>query len=371
MTHSNNDLRYRVVLVSESNSPPETSSPVAGGEISPSSLPPAPLAYQAIPIEETFTRPIVDAVPVARPVPAPDSAEPIYQVLPVVETAPEDRRLYAMPALIRRRRSRRVPWTLEKNGMESLAYLFREGRLVAWLIGGLALATAIGSALFIFLTSPEPESAVFVLPWAGFPLYGLCFICGFWNGVLKSATAGEAGKVFWPGLKVRLILEGCGRCLWCLLAGPVVPLAAAYYFWLNSGDLTTLDWCILAELVFVAASYWLFSFLAVAEKDSIWYATPANVLRVIRVLGWHSLLTVILMFVWAVVHGLWALGALSEMHRFIGSGWFSLWWCSVFAVYEMTCLLRALGVRFYRCRLGAPAGATPALWTPRLPAAPV
>jgi hypothetical protein len=371
MTHNNNDLRYRVVLLSESNSPPEASSPVHGGEISPSP-PSRPFSYQAVPVEETFSPPR-QAPPVAQPPLSPHpEPEPIYQVLPVGNPAPEYRRPHGRRDPIRRPRRRRLPWTLEKHGLEALAYLFRDPRLMAWLIGGLGLCTAIGSALFLLLTSPEPESVIFLLLWAGFPLYGLCFICGFWNCVLSSATAGEAGVVRWPGFNVRLILEGCGRCAWCFVAGPVVPLAVGFYFWLNAGDLATLDWCILAELVFVSACYWLFSFLAVVEKDSIWQATPANVLRVIRQLGWYSLLTVVLMFAWAVFHGLWALDALKELHRFIGSGWLSLWICSMFAVYWMTCLLRALGVRSYRCRLkNAPAEATPALWTPRLPPAPI
>ena len=95
-------------------------------------------------------------------------------------------------------------------------------------------------------------------------------------------------------------------------------------------------------------------------------------LRVIRQLGWHALLTVVLMFAWAVIHGFWALDALKEFHHTIGSGWFWLWLCSMSAVFWMTCLLRALGVRSYRCRLkDAPAEAAPALWTPRLPSASI
>jgi len=360
MAHSNNDLRYRVVLLSESGSPPETSSPVAHGEPSASPAPENVFAYTVVPVEETFSPP------------TPASAEPVYQVLPVADTAPAYRQRYDHRELIRRRRRQRLPWTLERHGLESLGYLFREPRILGWLIGGLGLGTAIGSTLFLLLTSNEPESMVFLLLWMGFPIYVLCFVGGFLDGVLASATQGEAGVVRWPGFNVALILRGCWRCLWCFLAGPIVPLAAGAYFWLHAGDLATVDWWIMAELVFVSSTYWLFSFLAVVQNDSIWQATPANVLKVIRQLGWHAALAAVLMFAWTVIHGLWALDALRELHRFIGTGWFWLWLCSIFAVYWMTCLLRWLGVRSYRCRIkDAPPVIARVLWTPQLPPASI
>jgi hypothetical protein len=329
-------------------------------------------SYAVVPVEETHFPPKGDNVPVVHLPPSSTSPypEPVYQVLPVAEPARKHPPYGAGSRRFRRRR--KLPWKLEKHGLESLGYLFREPRILAWLIGGLGLGTAIGSALFLLLVSSEPENMAFLFLWAGFPLYVLCFLGGFWNGVLGSAMAGEAGVVRWPGINVPLILRGCWRCLWCFLAGPVVPLAAGFYFWLNAGDLTTLDWWIMAELVFVSANYWLFSFLAVVDKDSCRQATPANVIRMIRQLGWHSVLAALLMFTWTVIHGLWGLDALRELHRFIGSGWFWLWFCSISAVFWMTCLLRWLGVRTFRNRNkdAAVAVAEP-LWSPRLPPASV
>jgi hypothetical protein len=370
MADSNSNLCYRVVLLSESNSESAKTTSSAqeplnpgAGDLPTSSPPPgagtaggpaagATLAYVAVKVEETFSQPQAPRLSQSdetqrwsgldqeKPYPLTDDEDSAPAVV-AADIPP-------IVAALRRRRRRIPTWNLERYGLECLAYPFHEPQLLAWAGGGLGLGTAIGAALFLFLTSSVPETGLLLLPIFGWvPLCTVDVVCGFWNCVIASALIGEAGVVRWPGANLPRILQGLGRCLWCLIAGPMLPIAAGIYFWLNAGELTTLDWLILLELAFLAATYWLFALVAVVKNDTILAAIPSAVVRLVRELRWYSLWAAGLMCAWLLVHGLWLLDAAKELHHFVGFGWISLWLCSASAFYWMTCLLRWMGLRIF------------------------
>src|SRR5205823_5375843 len=79
---------------------------------------------------------------------------------------------------------------------------------------------------------------------------------GFLDSVFASAVSGEVGEVRWPGRDVVAALWSGARWLICFLAGPVIPAGVSVLYWIRCGELTLLDWMILAELHMVAVGAW-------------------------------------------------------------------------------------------------------------------
>ena len=106
----------------------------------------------------------------------------------------------------------------------------------------------------------------------------LLFVLGrtlnYFNAILTLAAQGkvkhDASIDFDP---VRALL-GCGQWFACLLAGPVFLFAAALGYWLYAGDLSVIDWMIVAELFFVGVGWWLVAILLTDVDSSIRVPSP-------------------------------------------------------------------------------------------------
>jgi hypothetical protein len=226
----------------------------------------------------------------------------------------------------------------------------------------LPLAVAWAGLLWFLMTSlaedwdPGVLAAGLPLLLPGFLLLG--YTCAFYGCVLASAAAGEARVIRWPGADLPLVLRSGAAALVGFLAGPVVPVAAAFLFWLHSGDLEWVDHLILWELGLVAVGCWVLAVLAVQQNGRLRDANPFAVARLARQLGRRGWLAVTLITLCVLLHLRLALGALEDLHHgLLGLmllTWWGFWW-SAWVVF----LLRWYGLSRFWAAKGAEDGSGP------------
>jgi hypothetical protein len=265
---------------------------------------------------------------------------------------PLDRRL--VNEVLAQRKRRRLEssrdWRLETHWYQCLLYPFRAWPLVFGLATGLALCTAV---LAVVLSREErlANAPGWVLwlhgLWGVIPLIILSYLFGFLDCVMASGIAGEYRHVRWPGRRIELALKSCVTWLFCFLAGPIVPLALAYVFWLQAGDLEVIDRLILAELIVVAFGYWILVLLTVNARDGIVNVNPLRVVEQVEQLGWRSIGVAGAGGFLILIHGLLAFAALADLHHDESRGWFALILCTVSGMFWITFVFRLLGVWCY------------------------
>jgi hypothetical protein len=143
----------------------------------------------------------------------------------------------------------------------------------------------------------------------------------------------------------------------CLLAGPVVPAATAFWYWLQCGDPTFLDWLILGELAVVAVGYGLFVLAAVAERGRLRDANPIRVIDLAHRVGIRAALVVLLGSALVLGHGLLLVLAAQELHRNVGLGLLLLVACDLSGMAWAAFLFRLLGMWCFGQPVPAGAGA--------------
>jgi hypothetical protein len=194
------------------------------------------------------------------------------------------------------RRARGRGWPLEQHWYESLLYPCRAVPLVLGLAAALTVLTG-GLAMGLpevldELRAGPAQRWLFCLPvLLVLPLIP-GYACAFLDCTLASAAAGEARYVRWPAANFGLIMKSAAAWLGCLLAGPVVPAAVGFFYWLDCGDPDILDWLIVAELGILAVGYWLLLLLVVNRRDRLRDANPARVADLVDRLG-HRLVAVV------------------------------------------------------------------------------
>jgi hypothetical protein len=216
------------------------------------------------------------------------------------------------------RQRRAAAWPTERYWFECLLYPLRACAILL----SLAALGAILIGLGVLLYPDEWELAEL---WPRLPLLLLGFLVlgytlAFYHYVLAYAAEGEAGLIRWPA--AEMLWSGLAGVV-CFLAGPAVPLTLAFLFWLNSGDLESLDELILWELGLVASATWVLALLAVDENGRLRDANPVAVARFAMRLGWRGWLLVALIAGALTGHVYLALLALEELHRSM-LGWIIL-----------------------------------------------
>jgi hypothetical protein len=240
---------------------------------------------------------------------------------------------------------RRNDWPLETFWWECLLYPVRALPLEFLLAA--AWATLIA---FVWLVLPDEWEPIDVV--ARMPLLLIVFLLSGWTVAFlqmtfTAASAGKSGFLAMPGRDLRKTARGGSQALLAFLAGPVVPVVVAWFFWLNSGDLEVIDWLILWELAFVAVVSWVLTLLATTESGRLRDANPLAVIDLVKRLGYRVVLAAVLMSLTLVGHGWLTLDALERLHRGAG-GWMVLLGCSVVQLFWLVFLLRWLGVSSYR-----------------------
>ncbi len=275
-------------------------------------------------------------------------------VPPVVTTTVPPWSPFATPSAPpgkQRPRRRPRPRQLETHWSQCLAYPWLCRRLLAAFT--LALTLLSGATALLLPQMPGwPELSWNTLYWLSpFLLMALLILpcaCGTVVCALTSALAGQGPGVYWPGRHIVSALAACLRWLVCFLAGPVVPATLAGYFWLWGGDLTGLDWAILAELCVLAIAYWLLAVVQSTESGRLRDANPLRIAQLVQRLRYRAAVPVLVAPALVLAHGLVALFSLAELHRFTLGGWLLLACCWGSGLFWATFLFRLLGVWCYR-----------------------
>ena len=113
-------------------------------------------------------------------------------------------------------------------------------------------------------------------------------VCAFLQCVLASAAAGETDLVHALGSEGSLVLRALTVWMLCFLAGPILFAIVAFWFWLNAGDLTVVDWIVLAEVSAFGMTHWLLTLAAVHRAERLRDANPLCVAALVRRLGYGA-----------------------------------------------------------------------------------
>ena len=145
-------------------------------------------------------------------------------------------------------------------------------------------------------------------------LLAMPFLLGLVGSYFSMSLALAAGESRKPATKPRdsyieRSLLYFSRWSICLFAGPIWLFLATYCYWLSCGELSALDWFILADFSLIGAGYWFAAVLSVEMDQRLLSANPSRVMETITRLGSRFLPFMILglvavaipaaMFVWS------------------------------------------------------------------------
>jgi hypothetical protein len=237
------------------------------------------------------------------------------------------------------------PWPLERNGGQCLYYPLR----VWWRIFRLSfLWTVTMVVLAATLRGHEgaeawlPRVPLFIVPFA---LLGATW--SFLRQVLRLAAAGDRERVPVSGLRDTRVAYCAVMAGIAFLAGPVVLLAAALWFWVHAGALNRLDQLLLWQLWLCAGVGWTYLLLAIDARGRLLDAQAKAVALLVRHQGWPALVFPILggasvtLFVYLSVQT-WVLSFERGFEAFMLQ---FLLWCA--GLFLWTFLLRWYGLSRY------------------------
>jgi hypothetical protein len=246
------------------------------------------------------------------------------------------------------KKKRQATWRMENSALECLAYPVRAFPIVGAI--ALAWATALSLLFAIWPVHVDMEETLPRLPLIFtivFPLY--CYTVRSYQVTFLAALAGHAGYVVRPDSFGEVLRSGV-QSIWCLVAGPVIPIAVAAWFWLFSGEIEAVDVLILWELCLVGAFCWMMLFLALQGANRrLTDANPFMAAKMIRRRGWRVPVAALAMAV-VIVGCLRLMFATVAEGAVNGRSWLELvlWWGLLTA--GMFFLLRWLGIS--SCRAG-------------------
>jgi hypothetical protein len=139
------------------------------------------------------------------------------------------------------------------------------------------------------------------------------------------------------------------RSTWlvCFFAGPILPVVVAVWYAQRTDEPGPMDHIVVAELVFVAAVYWILGVVAVGQSGQLKSANPLYVADVARSLGWPSLFLIALAGAIAVAGYVGARYALAEAALNLERTWLVLGATLFGTLYAATFLMRYLGSTLY------------------------
>ncbi len=257
--------------------------------------------------------------------------------------APSDPR-HRKPKARRRRQ-------LEQRWYQCLAYPFLNW--ISLLILSIISTLCLSGVLFAIPEMPpiSTMSLQEAFPWlasASALMLLVAYAYGTVECALTSALAGEGPAPYWPGGNSVFPLKSSIRWLVCFFAGPIVAVGLALYFCLYGGDLTALDWGVIAELSVFAAAYWLLAIVSVNERNRLRDANPVRVAQLVQRLHYRAIVPVLVAPALAFAHALLIFFALDSLHEHVLAGWLLLTCCWGSVLFWSAFLFRLLGVWCYR-----------------------
>jgi hypothetical protein len=187
----------------------------------------------------------------------------------------------------------------------------------------------------------------------GVSLFLLLLVLGrtlnYFNAVLGLAAEGKVKHDAAIDFAPLQALLGCGQWLACFLAGPALLFGIALGYWMYCGDLTVIDWLILAELGVAAVGWWLIAILLINVVDATLYVPlPRHVLRTALGMGWKSLELTLLASAVFLAHFLAAVHGIGHLHDQPFTSFLLLCVAATTGLYLTAFTFRRLGLAYYR-----------------------
>jgi hypothetical protein len=249
------------------------------------------------------------------------------------------------PKVYRRRRRQ-----LEQHWYQCLAYPFLNWKALFCF----SLILSIGMAGIVLTVQNFPSFSLSSLqnwlPWAASVLFLVLIVAFAYAKVecaLTSALAGQGPGCYWPSWSSADPLKSGVRWLVCFFAGPIVPAGLAVFFWLYGGDLTAVDWAIVAELSVLAAAYWFLAIISANERNRLRDASPLRVAQLVQRLKYRAVVPVLIAPAFAFAHALAVFFALTSLHLSAAFAWLLLMVCWGSVLFWSAFLFRLLGVWCY------------------------
>jgi hypothetical protein len=214
----------------------------------------------------------------------------------------------------------------------------------------LTVLTALALLGWLSIDRDRPTAWPYVM--LGVSLFLLLLVLGrtlnYFNAILALAAQGkvkhEAAIDFAP---IRALLS-CGQWFACFLAGPALLFASALGYWLYCGDLTVIDWLILAELGFAAVGWWLIAILLTNVDATLRVPTPRQVLRAALGMGWRAIELTMLATAVFLAHLFAGVSGIGHLHDRPLSSFLLLCAAATTGLYLTAFTFRRLGLTYYR-----------------------
>jgi hypothetical protein len=228
------------------------------------------------------------------------------------DTCPEEIRI----TVRRRPKWARLLADSEDAGWSSRRAAGPSGSPLTSLAFGLALVATLAQAAWVNL----PDNTVKIWP---VPVFGCCLLAlplvlgytfSYFNSVAALALCGKVKQSPFADPRPSRALLYCAQWLGCFLCGPAVLLICAAGYWINCGEVTPLDWLVLAELCLAAVGWWLISLVLSNAGDRVRVPSPRSVFRTACSLGPAAVRQVVIVSSIYVGHAIVALLAAARLH---------------------------------------------------------
>ena len=169
----------------------------------------------------------------------------------------------------------------------------------------------------------------------------------FFGRVLAASAYGEDDHPRWPDWNIHEIGEGLGRWIWAGLMGVVIGGFPALAYWINCGEVDTVDQFIFADLAGLGLAYTLMALALALLHENLLSANPVAVVVAIKRVGWDYVGP-------CLISGLGIVSAILAW-RFvlfhapnIMIGVVGLWACWVWGLYQTMLISRILGLTYHK-----------------------
>jgi hypothetical protein len=214
----------------------------------------------------------------------------------------------------------------------------------------LTILTAFGLLGWLSIDHDQPRNWPYVM--LGVSLFLLLLVLGrtlnYFNAILALAAQGkvkhDASIDFAP---IRALLS-CGQWFACFLAGPAFLFGFILGYWLYSGDLSVIDWLILAELGFAGVGWWLIAILLTNINGAARVPTPRHVARTALAMGWKTVELALLATGVFLAHLFAAIYGIGHLHDRPVVAFLLLCTAATTGLYLTAFTFRRLGLTYYR-----------------------
>ena len=240
--------------------------------------------------------------------------------------------------------------------VDTLLYPITDGPGVALLVFLPPLLTLMTIPVIDIFTEISSKNALnpihlLLLPIA-FPLVlSFAILAGyiglFFGRILAASAYGEDEHPRWPDWDIHEVAEGLGRWIWAAVMGVLIGGFPAMAYWINCGDVDTIDQVIFFDLAGIGTAYALMALAASLLHENILSANPLAVVVAIKRVGWDYAGPCILSGLGIVSAVLaWRYVIFRAPNLMIGL--LGMWICWIWALYQAMVIFRVLGLTYHK-----------------------